>query len=304
MYRKETLLLILNPPWEVLTTVGKKVFHTVEIICLSVRSILIQGFQYTIAQYFLILMSDLAKHFKSSKAMKMKFYILITFLLSTFISNAQTDSLVIVGRKFLSIYTNVYNQSSKIQNLNYPEINGTNSDFSVNVSYGKFKKKGIASILTFGIIKGGNEYNKSMEKESNTGINFSYGLEKFKMISKKMAFFGGVGAGISYRNQLKRGENFYNNLTFYNESNTTETMVYANVYPSVCYFINSRWSITATIGNLRIFDFSNRLIQSFSDYTDNGELYRSHQSESALNYSFSPSFSMNNSGIGLRYFLK
>jgi hypothetical protein len=222
-------------------------------------------------------------------------------------SFSQGDSLIVKDRKYLSLGTNFY-QSSFIPNDLKPSIpTSTYSNLSLNLSLGKFTKKGNASIFTLGIEKGGNktDYDKTnISKESKWGLNFAYTNEKYKMLLRKVGVFVGIELGVSYNRKTGAGFGKLDSVTYNNESETNDIAFYSKAYPGIIYFVNSRWAITAIVGNLNLVSITHSYKQSSNDYGDNGKVFTSSDSSKSSYYNISPTFVIANSGIGLRYFLK
>lgn len=233
-------------------------------------------------------------------------HLLIT-LLATLLSTqsfSQNDSLIFQNRKFITLSTDLFTRSYGFTYPNSVQNNRYDTNLVINLSLGSFTKNGVVNVFTLGMKNRNSGYNTDIADESNWRINFAYAREKYIMLSKRVAIYGGLESSIYYESTSKKGQNPYNNVMFKNESTTTEVGISAKSYPGIIYFINSKWAINATIGNLSLFSVSNKENNAFNDYGDNNVLYTSFSAESRFDYNFGPSFSISNSGIGLRYFFK
>jgi hypothetical protein len=231
-------------------------------------------------------------------------FIFLSIMLLTTHCFSQNDSLIFQNRKFITLSTNLFTRSNQYNYPNAYQSNGYGTNLALNLSLGSFTKNSIANVFTLGIKDSNSGYDTDRVNESDWKINVAYAREKYVMLSKRIAVYGGLEGSIYYESISKKGQDSYNNVLYKNESTTTEVGVSARAYPGIIYFINSKWAINATIGNLGIFSVSNKENNGFSDYGDNNVLYTSFSTESRLDYNFSPYFSILNSGIGIRYFFQ
>lgn len=239
--------------------------------------------------------------------MKSLFRIFIVIIITIVKSYSQKDSLIIKERQYLSLSTNLFKNSFTPNNLNPSPQNYTSSNILLNLSLGRFARKGNSRVLTLGVMIGINKNdfdNNSSVKESNLGLSFAYSNEKYKMILDKLGLFIGIELGTSYHKKTALGVGTSNNVVFNNQSTNNEVVIYSKSYPGIIYFINSKWAITAIIGNLSLINISHTNKQNSQDYSDNGKIVTTTDSSKSTYYSFNPSFIIANSGIGLRYFLK
>ena len=236
--------------------------------------------------------------------MKSSSIVLLAILFYSTQSFSQNDSLIFKNRRFISLSTNLSNRSYKFLNTNSSDNTGYISDLALNFSLGNFTKNGNANIFTLGLKNGNSEYDKLRANESSWKVSFAYAREKYKMLSNKIAIYGGLESNIFYENTFKKGQDSFNSVVLKNESNITEIGVSMKAYPGIIYFINSRWAVNATIGSLTLFSISNKKNNASGDYGDNGIIYTSYSTDSNFTYNFNPSFSISNSGVGIRYFFK
>ncbi len=242
--------------------------------------------------------------------MNIQFLLKLAFLLTLININSfsQKDTLTTKSRKFVSISTD-FNTSVQTQNNQSSIQNYYNSSYlSANLSLGKFVRKRDARIFSIGIAKSERIYEQQIFKGSDFRLNISYAYEKYKVFLNKFAVLGGLEVGIAYKKGV--GEQIANipNSIFNSYGESKYINGYIKAYPGFIYFINSRWALTTTIGNLNLFELSIKTSDTSKEYGvtrgGNTQIYTAYESETVTDYSFSPSFSINNSGIGIRYFLK
>jgi hypothetical protein len=242
----------------------------------------------------------------------MKFLIILVHFsfLIFFKSFSQKDTITTNNKRFISGVVDFGANKDTPNDPNYSTYSRKLID--TKFSFGKFNDRNLARIFSFGVILGsaGGDNPYSYYSNSRYGLSVGYSLEKYAMLSSKLGLFVGLEGNIAY--QLDTFESFplKNSSLPYSgnadgSKNQKNLSVFMNGYPGIIFFINQRWSLIAKVGNLNLANILfDKTVESRQTVQNNIAISDSQYSSTNISYSFSPSFSINNSGIGIRYFLK